>query len=235
MILSILIPCYNEEKTVEELIKRVRSVKIDNIEFEIIAIDDCSTDTTLQILNRLKSEYPELKVKSQERNQGKGSALKAGIILASGDFVIFQDADLEYNPQNYHSLLKPLTDGSADIVYGSRFHDKSSYKGASFLHIAANLFLTRFSNLLNGLRISDMETCYKVFRADIVKKIEIEERGFSVEPEITAKVAALIRGGQATITEVPIDYNPRSYGQGKKIGFSDGIKALYCIIKYRLK
>lgn len=195
---------------------------------EIIVIDDGSVDGTREFLkDRIAPKVD--RVILQEKNQGKGAALRTGFQAATGDFVIVQDADLEYDPQDVPRLLPPILDGRADVVYGSRFSDMSSLKGYRFWHSFGNRFLTRFSNLVTGLSLTDMETCYKLFKREIIQSIPIRENRFGFEPEITAKIAR--RG--CRVHEVAISYDPRTYAEGKKIGWKDGLRALWCILKYR--
>ena len=227
--LTVLIPCYNEKHTILEVIDRVLKVKI--IKLEIIVIDDGSIDGSSDILKKyVVGKYPNVKVIFCEKNQGKGRALKEAYDYINGDFVIIQDADLEYNPEDYPYLLKPLLDGDADVVYGSRFVGDKPHRVGLFWHFIANKFLTFFSNMLSNLNLTDMEVGYKVFNTKIFKKIDIKEKSFGVEPEITAKIAKL----KIRIFEVGISYSGRTYDEGKKIGLKDGFRALYCIIRYNL-
>lgn len=229
MKLSVVIPVYNEAQTIETLIRRVHEVEFDK---EIIAVDDMSTDGTREILKTLTHVYPKtLKVLFHDSNSGKGAALRTGFGAVSGDIVVIQDADLEYNPQEYHKLLKPILDGRADVVYGSRFMGSDEHRVLFFWHYVGNKFLTLLSNMFTNLNLSDMETCYKMFRSEVLKKITIEENRFGFEPEITAKVAKL----GCRIFEVGISYSGRDYTQGKKINWKDGISALRCIIKYGIR
>lgn len=227
MILSVIIPVYNEEDSILKVIKTVNSVDLPkNIKSEIIIVNDCSTDNTKKLLDTLVSG--KYKIIHHKKNQGKGAALRSGFKKATGDFVVVQDADLEYNPKDFKKLLKPLITNKADVVYGSRFLNMK-YKG-QIPNIIANYMLTRLSNLLSGLRITDMETCYKMIKRDIINDINLEENRFGFEPEITAKLAK--KG--CRIKEVPISYNPRKLSDGKKIGWKDGISAIHCILKYNL-
>ncbi len=227
--LTVLIPCYNEKHTILEVIDRVLKVKI--IKLEIIVIDDGSIDGSSDILKKyVVGKYPNVKVIFCEKNQGKGRALKEAYDYINGDYVIIQDADLEYNPEDYPYLLKPLLDGDADVVYGSRFVGDKPHRVGLFWHFIANKFLTFFSNMLSNLNLTDMEVGYKVFNTKIFKKIDIKEKSFGVEPEITAKIAKL----KIRIFEVGISYSGRTYDEGKKIGLKDGFRALYCIIRYNL-
>ncbi len=225
MKLSIVIPCYNETKTIRTIVDRVRSAPV--ADKEIIIVDDCSKDGTRDIL---RSEIAPLvsKIIYHEVNQGKGAALRTGIAAATGDAVIIQDADLEYDPNEYPRLLKPIIDGKADVVFGSRFAGGDAHRVVYFWHMMGNKFLTLLSNMATNLNLTDMETCYKVFRREVIQKITIEENRFGFEPEITAKVA---RSG-CVIYEVGISYYGRTYAEGKKIGWRDGFRALWAIAKY---
>jgi len=229
MKLSVVIPVYNEEKTIAELIRRVQEVEYEK---EIIVVDDRSTDGTREALQRLTNANPtNLRILFHETNRGKGAALRTGFNAVSGHVVVIQDADLEYNPQEYRKLLKPILDGRADVVYGSRFMGGDEHRVLFFWHYLGNKFLTLLSNMFTNLNLSDMETCYKMFRADILKKITIEEDRFGFEPEITAKVAKM----GCRIFEVGISYSGRDYSEGKKINWKDGVSALRCIIKYGIR
>lgn len=223
--LSIIIPCYNEEKNITKILKKVNDVKLSNIKKEIIVIDDCSTDNSKKILEENKKMLQ--KILFHENNMGKGAALRTGIKNATGDLIIIQDADLEYDPNEYEKLLKPLINDECDVVYGSRFKNKK-YKGY-ISNILANRFLTNLSNIFTHYKLTDMETCYKVFKSDIIKNIDLKENRFGFEPEVTSKLSKV----KAKIIEVPIKYNPRTKDEGKKIGIKDGLRAIYCILKYR--
>jgi len=224
MKLSVIIPVYNETNTIEEIINRVQAV---NLNKEIIIVDDNSSDGTKEKLKRLNTRH-NLKLIFQKKNKGKGAALRAGFKIASGDFVIIQDADLEYDPKDYQKLLEPLLDGRADVVYGSRFSG-GPQRVFLFWHYVGNKFLTLVSNILNNLNLSDMETCYKAFRADILKELKFESNRFGFEPEFTTKVAK--KGYK--IYEVSISYSGRGYGEGKKITWKDGVKAFFVLLKYQ--
>ncbi len=226
MKLSVVIPAYNEQSTIEEIVRRVRAV---SFEKEMIIVDDCSTDGTREVLKRLEHE-PDVRVLYHDVNKGKGAALRTGFSAATGDLVIVQDADLEYNPQEFHRLAKPILDGRADVVYGSRFLSSEEHRVLFFWHSLGNKALTTLSNMFTNLNLTDMETCYKMFRADVLKRITIRENRFGFEPEITAKVARL----NCRIYEVGISYSGRDYSQGKKIGWKDGVRALWCIVKYSI-
>lgn len=224
---SIVIPCYNEVNTIREIIDAVRAAPLRRM--EIIVVDDFSTDGTRDILSR-EIEPMVNRVIYQARNQGKGAALRAGIAAATGDIVIIQDADLEYDPREYPLLVEPFIQGKADVVYGSRFMGGKAHRAVYFWHSVGNWFLTTLSNMLTNINLTDMETCYKAFRRDLIQSIKIEEDRFGFEPEITAKVAR--RG--CRIYEVGISYYGRTYAEGKKIGWKDGLHAVFCIIKYNL-
>jgi len=228
MKVSIVIPCFNEANTIEYLVQAVLSAPLTNR--EIIIVDDYSTDSTREIL-RTKIDGLVDKIIYHESNQGKGAALRTGFSKVTGDVVIIQDADLEYNPHEYPELLKPILDGKADVVYGSRFHGGKEHRVIYFWHYKGNQFLTLLSNMFTNLNLTDMETCYKVFRIDILKKIKIQENRFGFEPEITAKIAQL----GCRIYEVGISYSGRTYDEGKKISWKDGLRAIWCILKYNFK
>jgi len=225
--ISVIIPCYNERNTIKEIIRRVRASPVPNK--EIIVVDDCSTDGTREILKDYISPLVD-KVIYQERNQGKGAAIRTGIAAATGDVVIIQDADLEYDPQEYPRLLEPFLQGNADVVYGSRFMGGSSHRVLYYWHSIGNKFLTTISNMFTNINLTDMETCYKAFRREVIQSIRIEEDRFGFEPEITAKVAKM----KCRIYEVGISYYGRTYEEGKKINWKDGLRTIYCILKYNL-
>ena len=223
--LSIIIPCYNEKENIYEVVSRVRASGIKNQ--EIIIVDDFSTDGTRKILeSQIKSLVS--KILYHEVNKGKGATLRTGFAEATGDLVIIQDSDLEYDPAEYGKLIAPIINGEADVVYGSRFKNGKP-KGGYLSNYIANRFLTALSNLFTGFKLTDMETCYKVFKREIIQSIKIEEDRFGFEPEITAKISR--RG--VNVKEIPISYSPRLKEHGKKIGFKDGLRAIYCILKYR--
>ena len=234
MKLSIIIPAYNEEKTIFQILKVIESVVlIDNVGKEIIIIDDCSVDKTAAVIEDFRKDYPHLQIQyfKQEVNQGKGAAIHKGISKAKGDFLIIQDADLEYNPHEYNLLLKLVVDGHADVVYGSRFMGGKPHRMLFFFHSMGNKLLTFISNAFTNLNLSDMETCYKLFRTSIIQGIELKEKRFGFEPEITAKIARIPK---IRIYEVGISYYGRTYEEGKKINWKDGFRAIFCMIKYGL-
>jgi glycosyltransferase involved in cell wall biosynthesis len=227
MKLSIVIPCYNEAKTIRQIVDRVRASPI--AEKEIIIVDDCSRDGTRDLL---RTEIAPLvdKIVYHEVNRGKGAALRTGFAAVTGDIVLVQDADLEYDPREYPKLIKPILDGQADVVFGSRFMGAEAHRVVYFWHMVGNKLLTLLSNMATNINVTDMETCYKAFRREVLQKITIEEDRFGFEPEITAKVARL----DCVIYEIGISYYGRTYKEGKKIGWRDGFRALYAIVKYNL-
>jgi glycosyltransferase involved in cell wall biosynthesis len=230
--LSIIIPAYNEAATIHLILNKVLAVTlINNIQKEIIIVNDCSTDKTESVIKEFISNNKDCSIvlHSQEYNQGKGAALHKGISLATGEYVVIQDADLEYDPQEYNILLKPVIDGFADVVYGSRFVDGKPHRILFFWHTIGNNFLTFLSNVFTNLNLSDMETCYKLFKTPIIQGIQLKEKRFGFEPEVTAKIS---RVPKIRIYEVGISYYGRTYEEGKKIGWKDGFRALWCILKY---
>src|SRR6476660_2731152 len=228
MKLSVVMPVYNERATLRYVVERVLSVA--PMELELICVDDGSRDGSPEILAELQSEHAQLRVFQQPRNLGKGAALRRGIEEATGDFVIIQDADLEYDPHDYPALLDPLIQGKADVVYGSRFLGSGPHRVLYFWHSVGNSVLTLLSNCLTNINLSDMETCYKVFRREVIQSIPLEENRFGFEPEITVKVAKR----RLRIYEVGIGYWGRTYEEGKKIGWKDGVRALWCLLKYAI-
>lgn len=232
--LSIIIPAYNEEATIHLILNRIRAVRLVNdIAKEVIIVNDCSSDNTATAIRRYMKEHPDLNIQffEHEVNQGKGAALHTGISKATGEYLIIQDADLEYDPQEYNDLLKPVLNGSADIVYGSRFMGGQPHRILFFWHSIGNQFLTFISNMFTNLNLTDMETCYKLFDTSIVQRLDLKEKRFGFEPEVTAKIARIPR---IRIYEVGISYYGRTYQEGKKIGWRDGVRAIYCILKYNL-
>jgi glycosyltransferase involved in cell wall biosynthesis len=225
MRLSVVVPVFNEISTISEILARIRAAPLDK---EIIVVDDCSTDGSRQYLESLPKS-PDLITLFHTVNQGKGAALRTGIAAATGDALIIQDADLEYDPREYSKLLQPIEDGRADVVYGSRFVGGETHRVLYFWHSMGNRFLTLVSNAFTNLNLTDMETCYKMFRREVIQRVRIEEDRFGFEPEITAKVAAM----RCRVYEVGISYSGRTYEEGKKIGWRDGVRALWCIVKYR--
>ena len=229
--LTIVVPVYNEEATVASLLDAVREAPLpEGIEREIVVVDDASTDRSRAILEDYGGRHTEVRVVAQPANRGKGAALRRGFAEARGDLILIQDADLEYDPREYPKLLAPLLDGRADVVYGSRFVGSDAHRVLFFWHMVGNRFLTLLSNMATNLNLTDMETCYKVFRADVLRRFELREDRFGFEPEVTAKIARL----GVRIYEVGIGYSGRTYDEGKKIGWRDGVQALTCIVKYGL-
>jgi len=224
--LSVVMPVYNERQFIETIVDRVLAVSLPRLEIGLVVVDDCSTDGTRDVLQRIAR--PGVSVHFHDVNQGKGAALRTGFAKADGDLVLIQDADLEYNPQEYPMLLAPILEGHADVVYGSRFLG-GPHRVHLFWHYVGNKFLTLLSNMMSNLNLTDMETCYKAFRREVVQKMTLRSDRFGFEPEFTQKVA---RGGWR-VYEVPISYRGRDYAEGKKIGWKDGVSAIYTIVKYR--
>lgn len=232
--LSIIIPAYNEGKTVHLILDKIKKVCLPQaIQKEVIIVNDCSTDNTELAILRYKENNPDLPLYyyKHEINKGKGAALHTGISKATGEYLVIQDADLEYNPQEYNILLQPVLDGFADVVYGSRFMGGNPHRILFFWHTIGNKFLTFISNMFTNLNLTDMETCYKLFKTDTIQKIRFQENRFGFEPEVTAKIA---RVPNIRIYEVGISYYGRTYAEGKKINWKDGFRAIYCVLKYNL-
>ena len=232
--LSIVIPAYNEERTIHRILDKIKAVElVAGMQKELIITNDCSSDDTEGAINRYMDANPDLNILylRHEVNQGKGAALHTGIQHASGKYIIIQDADLEYDPNEYNILLRPILDGYADVVFGSRFMGGRPHRILFFWHSIGNKFLTFLSNAMTNLNLTDMETCYKLFRADMVKNLKLREKRFGFEPEVTAKISRI---PEIRIYEVGISYYGRSYAEGKKIGARDGFRAIYCILKYNL-
>lgn len=232
--LSIIVPAYNEEKTIRGLLDKVQEVElIAGISKEFVVVNDCSSDATVAEVERFKSDNPgiDLKLHNQEYNQGKGAALHKGIELATGEYLVIQDADLEYDPREFNVLLQPILDGFADVVYGSRFMGGNPHRVLFFWHSIGNKFLTFLSNMFSNLNLTDMETCYKMINTSIAQQLNLKEKRFGFEPEVTAKLA---RVPKIRFYEVGISYYGRTYEEGKKIGWRDGFRAIYCILKYNI-
>lgn len=232
--LSIVIPAYNEEKTIHLILDKVKEVElIGGMQKELILVNDCSKDDTEGAIKAYMKKNPDMGIKyfAHEVNKGKGAALHTGIDVATGDYIIIQDADLEYDPNEYNDLLKPVQLGFADVVYGSRFMGANPHRILFYWHSRGNKFLTNLSNMFTNLNLTDMETCYKLFRSDYIKALHLKEKRFGFEPEVTAKISRIPR---VRIYEVGISYYGRTYEEGKKIGWRDGFRAIYCIIKYNI-
>ena len=229
-VLSLVIPVYNEESTLENLVSEVKKIETDDIKLELILVDDCSSDNSYEIAQKIAKQDSSIKVCKHEKNKGKGAALRTGFLEATGDYVGIQDADLEYNPSDYLKLIKPLLEGKADVVYGSRYLKQDTRRILYFWHTFMNKGLTCLTNMYTNLDITDMETCYKLFKREVIQEIapKLKENRFGFEPEVTIYVAQ----GKYRVYECAISYNPRSYEEGKKIGAKDGLRALYCILHY---
>jgi glycosyltransferase involved in cell wall biosynthesis len=237
LLLSVVIPVYNEINTLEEILKQVRAVPLRK---EIILVDDCSRDGTREMLTRMRDTESDLKIAFHDVNQGKGAALRTGFRVATGQIVIVQDADLEYDPAQYPQLIQPIVEGKADVVYGSRFIGET-HRVLYFWHSLANKFLTLLSNTFTNLNLTDMEVCYKVFRREVIQGISLKSDRFGFEPEVTAKIARFTvpavdgrPSRRCRVYEMPVSYNGRDYKEGKKIGWKDGVQALYCIVRYAI-
>ncbi len=232
--LSIVIPAYNESQTIHLILNKVRAVQlVNNIEKEVIIVNDCSKDNTEQAILNYQQQHPDLNIQyyKHEVNQGKGAALHTGIQKATGDYLIIQDADLEYDPEEYNELLAPILKGFADVVYGSRFMGGKPHRVLFFWHSIGNHILTFISNMMTDLNLTDMETCYKLFRTKMVQSLRLKEKRFGFEPEVTAKISRI---PNVRIYEVGISYYGRTYAEGKKIGWKDGVRAIYCMLKYNI-
>ena len=230
--LSVVIPAYNEASTIHLILDKVLQVElISNLELEIVIVDDCSNDGTIEVIQKYiaQNQTNVISLFRHEYNQGKGAALHTGISMATGNYVIIQDADLEYDPKEYNLLLRPIIDGVADVVYGSRFMGGNPHRILFFWHSIGNEFLTFLSNMMNNLNLTDMETCYKLFKREVIQSLKLKEKRFGFEPEVTAKIAK-IKG--IRIYEVGISYYGRTFEEGKKIGWKDGFRAIYCILRY---
>lgn len=232
--LSVIIPVYNEGRTIYNLLQRVSQVKLDGgLSMELVVVNDCSRDNTSDEIQRFQTDFPQVELNQQSHpvNQGKGAALHTGIKMATGDLIVIQDADLEYDPNEFNKLLKPVLLGFADVVYGSRFKGGDPHRVLFFSHTIGNQMLTFVSNMFTNINLSDMETCYKMFKSEIIKGIRLKEKRFGFEPEVTAKIS---KNKNIRIYEVGISYYGRTYAEGKKISWKDGFRAIYCVLKYNI-
>jgi len=236
MKLSVVIPCYDEADTLETVVCAVNALSSPTLDLEIVVVDDCSKDGSLRVAEELAALNPAIKVLKHDVNKGKGAALRTGFVAATGDYVCVQDADMEYDPTDYLKMLTPLVEGRADVVFGSRYLQQHERRVLRWWHSTMNRFLTLFSNVLSDMALTDMETCYKLFRADVIREIapRLNENRFGFEPECVAYVAKGMRQRGWKICECAIKYRPRTFTEGKKIGWRDGVRALWCIVKYNL-
>jgi len=234
--LSLVVPCYNEATTLASIVDELLRLQSSSLRVEVVIVDDCSTDGSRDVARGIAEARKEVKLCFHERNMGKGAALRTGFMEATGDFVGVQDADLEYDPLDYLRMLAPLVEGRADVVLGSRYLRRESRRVLRFWHSTMNRFLTLASNALSDIDVTDMETCYKLFRRDVIREIapRLRENRFGFEPEVIAEIAHATRTRGVRLAEVAIDYRPRSFSEGKKIGWKDGVRALYCILRYNL-
>ena len=236
MRLTVVIPVYNEESTLAETVGGVLKLQSPGLGLELVIVDDCSKDSSRAVSERLAAEHPEIKLCFHEKNRGKGAALRTGFLAATGDYVGIQDADMEYDPRDYLKMIRPLDEGRADVVLGSRYLRREDRIVLRWWHTAMNRFLTWLSNVFSDIDLSDMETCYKLFRREIIQRIapNLKEDRFGFEPEVVAHVARLVRKEGLRVAEVAINYRPRTFSEGKKIGWRDGFRALWCIVRYNL-
>ena len=234
--LSLVIPCYNEETTLAGIVEEVLKLRSPDHVLELVIVDDCSKDSSRVVAEKLAADHPEIKLCFHEKNCGKGAALRTGFLAATGDYVGIQDADMEYDPRDYLKMLRPLDEGRADVVFGSRYLRSEDRIVLRWWHSTMNRFLTWLSNVFSDLDVTDMETCYKLFRREIIQRIapSLKENRFGFEPEVVAHVARLARKEGLRVAEVAIGYRPRTFSEGKKIGWRDGVRALWCILKYNL-
>ena len=234
--LSLVIPCYNEEATLAGVVEEVLKLRSPDHVLELVIVDDCSKDSSRVVAEKLAADHPEIKLCLHEKNCGKGAALRTGFLAATGDYVGIQDADMEYDPRDYLKMLRPLDEGRADVVFGSRYLRSEDRIVLRWWHSTMNRFLTWLSNVFSDLDVTDMETCYKLFRREIIQRIapSLKENRFGFEPEVVAHVARLARKEGLRVAEVAIGYRPRTFSEGKKIGWRDGVRALWCILKYNL-